>query len=347
MAASDGKQTISILMLSFLVVCLMLVLVPASPPPRSADSMPPAAPGPVAVLHVFLAVGQSNMSGRGLPIGGTEDEIDPRTFQYGAKVRTFRNATVPLDMHDSATGISPATTFAREYLKAQPANVGVLIIPAAHGGTAFTNAAATLTWSVGVASNPSSDLPAQAVAQTREGIAAATGVGYSAELKGVLWHQGEGNSAVSTGVYAARLDALIDYVRTRLASPKLPFVVGGLALEAIAATPSLANINKALYETPARVAYTGFAKSTIAGVNPGDKAHFSRLGVEYLGKSYLSGYWQATANDQDSPRGPAPSVLSVLERRTAPRQFQFEREASPLRSRKRKRTGQSLSRTRR
>lgn len=236
------------------------------------------------------------MSGRGLPSGGTQDEMDPRVFQYGATSRSFRKATVPLDMHDSATGISPATTFAREYLRGQPADVGVLIIPAAHGGTAFTNAPERLTWSVGVASAVSLDLPTQAVAQTLEGTAAAKGSGYSAELKGVLWHQGEGNSAVSTGVYAARLDALIAFFRARLASPKLPFVVGGMAPEAIAATPGLANIDKAHYETPARVAYAGFAESTAGGVNPGDEIHFSRLGVEYLGKSYLSGYRQATGN---------------------------------------------------
>jgi hypothetical protein len=288
-------------MRSLLFVSLLLVLVPVSAPPKAADGNPQAASGPVAALHVFLAVGQSNMSGRGLPMGGAQDEMDHRIFQYGATARTFQKASVPLDMHDSATGISPATTFAREYLRGRPADVGVLIIPAAHGGTAFTNAAERHTWSVGVASVASLDLPNQAVAQTLEGIAAAEGGGYSVELKGILWHQGEGNSAVSTGVYAARLDALIAFFRARLASPELPFVVGGMAPEAIAANPGLANIDKAHYETPARVAYAGFAKSAAGGVNPGDDIHFSRVGVEYLGKSYLSGYRQATGNTGRRP----------------------------------------------
>src|SRR6478735_8086410 len=132
----------------------------------------------VKVLHVFLAAGQSNMSGRGLPVGGPPDAPDPRIFQYGAKERTLRAATVPLDMHDAATGLSPATAMARNYLKTQPDNVGVLIIPAAHGQTGFTYAPATLTWTLGAASAPEFDLPTLAVNQALEGIAAARAAGY-------------------------------------------------------------------------------------------------------------------------------------------------------------------------
>jgi len=251
---------------------------------------------PVTTLHVFLAVGQSNMSGRGLPSGGSYDPVDPRLFQYGATNRTFRAATVPLDMHDPASGLSPATAFARNYLTMQPANVGVLIIPAAHGGTGFTGSTSELTWSVGVATNPALDLPELAVAQTLEGIAAAKAAGYTVELKGALWHQGENNSSLSTSGYAAKLDELIAFFRTRLSSPKLPFVAGQMTPETIASVPGRDGIDRAHYETPARVAYTGFARATANGVNVGETVHFSRAGVEYLGKTYLSGFWQAVGN---------------------------------------------------
>ena len=310
------SRPVSILLRLLLIAALTLVLVPVSPPqgpvspPQGpAETTPPPSTGRVTVLHVFLAAGQSNMSGRGRPAGGAYDPTDPRIFQYGAKNRTFRPATVPLDMHDPATGISPATTFAREYLKAQPPNVGVLIIPAAHGATAFTTAQAKLTWSVGVAADPAMDLPALAVAQTLEGMAAATVAGYSVDLKGVLWHQGEGNSAISTAAYAAKLDELIAFFRSRFSSPRLPFVVGGMAPEGIATTPGLANIDRAHRETPSRVAYTGFARSMAGGVNPGDRIHFSRVGVEFLGKTYLSAYRQALRNAATSSRSsPAPRV---------------------------------------
>ena len=276
-----------------------------------AGVVPAQAANPVTVLHVFLAVGQSNMSGRGLPIGGARDAVDPRIFQYGAKVRTLRPATVPLDMHDNATGISPATTLAREYLKTQAGNVGVLIIPAAHGATAFTSAANTLTWSVGKASAAKFDLSTLAVVQAREGIAAAKAAGFAVDLKGVLWHQGENNSTMSTAEYSTRLDELIAFFRSRLAAPKLPFVVGQMTLEGIADTPARANIDRAHRATPARVPYTGFAAAVAGGVNTGDRIHFSRVGIEYLGKTYLAAYRKAAAaagsTSPPAPGGPGTS----------------------------------------
>ena len=252
-----------------------------------AGVTPAQAADKVTVLHVFVAVGQSNMSGRGLPSGTTNNPADPRIFQYGAKVRTFRQATIPLDMLDTARGISPATAFAREYLRYQPANVGVLIIPAAHGATAFTNSVGARTWNVGTASSPELDLPALALTQTRQGVAAAGAAGYAVGLKGILWHQGEGNWWMSTAAYGAKLDQLIAYFRSGLAAPKLPFVVGGLAPEGIAAKLGLANVDKSHKETPARVASTAFAPSMAGGVYDNDPVHFSRTGVDFLGKCTL------------------------------------------------------------
>ncbi|WP_208749059.1 sialate O-acetylesterase [Arthrobacter sp. PM3] len=260
------------------------------------------------ILHVFLAAGQSNMSGRGLPVGGANDAEDPRIFQYGAKVRSFRPATVPLDMHDSATGISPATTMAREYLKTQPANVGVLVIPAAHGQTGFTGAHGALTWTVGAASAPKVDLPNLAVTQTLEGIAAAKAAGYTVVLKGVLWHQGENNSQMSAATYAAKLDQLIAFFRSKLAAPTLPFVLGRMSPEGIAIVPGRNNVDRSQQETPARVLFTAFAPSKAGGVNRGDTTHFSRSGVQYLGSSYLSAYWRAARVTSIPLSAPVPAI---------------------------------------
>lgn len=262
----------------------------------------------VNVLHVFLAAGQSNMSGRGLPVGGSQDATDPRIFQYGAKVRKMRPATVPLDMHDKASGLSPATTMAREYLKTQPDNVGVLIIPAAHGQTGFVSAPATLTWTVGAATAPELDLPTLAVKQSLEGIAAAQAAGYIVELKGILWHQGESNSSMSTAGYSAKLDQLIAFFRARLAAPTLPFVIGLMSPEGIASTPGRNNVDRSQQETPARVPHTGLAWSRAGGVYVGDSTHFSRSGIEYLGRSYLSGYLRAARLASIPLSGPVPAI---------------------------------------
>lgn len=270
-----------------------------------AGVVPAQAATPVTDLHVFLAVGQSNMSGRGLPAGTTDDPADSRIYQYGATSRRFQTATIPLDMHDAASGLSPATTFAREYLETQAANVGVLIIPAAHGATGFADAADSLTWTVGAATSSRLDLPGLAVAQTLAGISAAKARGYGVQLKGVLWHQGESNSAMSTSSYSARLDQLIAYFRSRLEAPKLPFVVGRMSREGIAAVPGRVNVDRSHRQTPGRVAHTGFAPSLAGGVMPGDPIHFSRTGVQYLGKTYLSGYFDAARNTL------APSAVSI------------------------------------
>lgn len=251
---------------------------------------------PVDTLHVFLALGQSNMSGRGLPVGTSADVKDPRILQYGATRATLEPATVPLDMRDTASGLSPATTFARNYVKMQPANVGALIIPAAYGGTGFTAAAGTLTWTVGAASAPQYDLPALAVAQALAAIETARAAGYVVVLKGILWHQGENNGSTSQIGYSGLLDDLIAYLRAQLGSSKLPFVVGQMSPEGIALTTGRQGIDKAHSGTPARTAYAGFAPAMTGGTNDGDTTHFSRMGVEYLGKSMLAAYWQAVGN---------------------------------------------------
>ncbi|MET4135527.1 sialate O-acetylesterase [Pseudarthrobacter sp. PvP090] len=265
----------------------------------------------VTALHVFLAAGQSNMSGRGLPAGGSRDPVNPRIFQYGAKNPTLRAATVPLDMLDSPSGISPATTFAREYLSTQPTNVGVLIIPAAHGSTGFTSATSTRTWTVGAASSPQYDLPSLAVKQTLAGISAARAAGYAVVLKGVLWHQGENNSSMSTSTYSAKLDQLIASFRSRLSASNLPFVVGRMAPEGIAATPGRENVDRAHSETPGRVPRTGFAPSMAGALNGGDTSHFNRTGIEYLGKTYLSAYMRAAGITPGTLTAAVPTISGV------------------------------------
>jgi len=250
--------------------------------------------------HVFLAVGQSNMSGRGIVSASNGGKyVQSRIFQYGYTRRVHERATVPLDMHDTSSGLSPATTFAQAYLKNQPDNVGVLIVPAAHGGTGFTNSTTTQTWTPGITTNPLYDLPGSAVTQTNAALAAATATGAAASLKGILWHQGEDNGAMSTSSYAASLDNLISYFRTQFSNPTLPFVVGQMVPEGIVAnSPGRAGIDLAHQQTPGRVKYTGFAPSRTNGNNPGDTTHMSEEGVAYLGRNYMEALEQAKRNSE-------------------------------------------------
>ncbi|WDF34539.1 sialate O-acetylesterase [Arthrobacter agilis] len=268
---------------------------------------------PITEWHVFLAAGQSNMSGRGLvsaTVGGKY--VHTSIAQYGFKRRVLETATVPLDMHDTASGLSPATVFARNYLRGMPPHVGVLVVPAAHGGTGFTNSTTSLTWTPGVSADPANDLAAVAVQQTRDAIAAAKAAGAVVDLKGVLWHQGENNGSLSTAGYAAALDNLIGYFRTQLDSAFLPFVVGQMVPEGIIAnSPGRANTDLAHQQTPGRVIYTGFAEATLGGHNPGDTTHMSKVGVDYIGRTYLDAYHRALAND--GTEGVLPDNVAELD----------------------------------
>jgi len=258
---------------------------------------PGCASVPVTEWHVFLAVGQSNMSGRGIvstAAGGKYMQV--RIAQFGYTRRVLETATVPLDMHDTSSGLSPASVFANAYLKGQPDHVGVLLIPAAHGGTGFTTSTTTQTWTPGVTTNPLYDLPGQAVKQVQDALAAVAATGAAASLKGVLWHQGEDNSTMSTATYAANLDTLISYFRTQLGNLELPFLVGQMTPEGIAATTGRANIDLAHQQTPGRVKFTALAPSRANGYNTGDTTHMSEDGVDYLGRSYLDALTAARRN---------------------------------------------------
>ena len=248
---------------------------------------------PITEWHVFLAVGQSNMSGRGIVSAASGGKYaQPRIAQFGFTRRTLETAPVPLDMHDAPSGLSPASVFANNYLRTQPDNVGVVLVPAAHGGTGFTTSTTSLTWTPNVATNIDLDLPKLAVNQTKDAIAAAKATGAAVTLKGILWHQGENNSTMAQATYAANLDALIGYFRAQLGDSSLPFIVGQMCPEGIAANTGRPNIDAAHQDTPNRVPYTGFAAATTGGYNPGDTTHMSKFGLDFLGRTYLEAYEQ-------------------------------------------------------
>lgn len=270
--------------------------------------------GPVTEWHVFLAAGQSNMSGRGIvstAVGGRYKTR--RIAQFGFTRRILETATVPLDMHDTATGLSPATTAAQAYLKSQPSHVGVLIVPAAHGGTGFGTTTTTYTWTPNTATNPLYDLPASAVTQTLDAIAAAKATGTSVVLKAILWHQGEANGSFSTATYATNLDNLIAYFRAQLSSPNLAFVVGQMVPEGITAnSPGRVNIDVAHQQTTERVPYTAFAPATTGAYNPGDTTHMNKAGVDFIGRNYAAEIAAALTREDIQTRVKALETLGGL-----------------------------------
>lgn len=258
----------------------------------------------VSTVHVFVAVGQSNMQGSGLPVEGPES---PRIMQYGANRRIIEQAPLQLDhVPGEASGTGPATFFAHHYLATQPAHVGVLLIPAAMGATKFTwtDTSDDYTWTNGTATSPEYGLYERSVAQTLEAVAAAEAAGYHVIIKGVLWHQGEGNGGVATETYAAALDNLIGDYRNDLGDAYLPVMIGQMSPEGMEDQPAKYTVDAAHQDTPARTPHTGFAASTRDGHNDGDTTHFSTVGTSHLGDTYTAAYIQALGNvHQHIPEG--------------------------------------------
>lgn len=247
----------------------------------------------VSEVHIFIGAGQSNMSGRGTPVGEDFDPSDSRIFQYGSGATSMTLATVPLDMHDSPAGLSPLTAFAREYARTIPPSTVLLLVPAAHGGTGFTTAA-PLTWD----STTVGGLYDQMIDQTISAMSAAQSLwGVVPTLKALLWHQGEADGVLTTEAYAGHLDALIGSARADLSEPNLAVVVGQMSSDWVAQNEGPLRVQEAHMDTPARVVRTAFAASLPNTGREGDLVHFGRAGVEHLGKSMFEALPAALAND--------------------------------------------------
>ena len=273
-------------------------------------------------IHLFVAAGQSNMSGRGTPVGSEYDVVDQRILQYGAKEQRIVPGTVPLDMRDISSGLSPATVFAREYLKNQPAHVSVLLVPAAHGGTGFTTTGENpppsgYTYVAGggcwqVTDHGPVNLYKEMVAQTQAAIARSTEMfGTAPKLKGLLWHQGEADSArLNETEYASYFDALVTGLRTSISAPNLPVIVGEMSPDWTARNTVAAGVMAAHVQTPARFEYAGFAYGPANTGKHGDDVHYSREGIKRLGRSMFGAYERAQLNVTGNP-APPPTVTAT------------------------------------
>jgi len=224
-------------------------------------------------VHIIAGLGQSNMSGRGAGYSTFLDPVITRIKQFGSGASSLTAATEPLAMHDTPSGMGPLLQFARNYLETLSEDDVIVVVPAAHGGTALSTNTTPLGWRWGVSGN----LSAQAAVQIHNAINAAA-VAYPGSLvtfDAVLWFQGETDSTAGNAIprttYQADLDALIAGVRGEFTSPTLPWIIYRMIPEALG-TGTRFQIDACHQNTPYRVAYTGVVPS-IAGESNGDQLH--------------------------------------------------------------------------
>lgn len=233
---------------------------------KVAASMPPK-----EKFHLYLLIGQSNMAGRGV-LDDTQVVSKLRLLKFSQ-----RNAWAPgVDpLHTdkpAAAGVGLGTSFARAMADANK-DITVGLIPCAVGGTPLQR------WQKG------GDLYEQALVRARLAI-------KDGSLKGILWHQGEGDSGKEETArsYGARLSQMITDLRADLGAGDLPFVAGRLG-EFLSPTtrdgkPSFwPVVNDQLTAIPQTVPNTAVVES--AGLkDKGDGVHFDTPSLREFGKRY-------------------------------------------------------------
>ena len=184
----------------FLALCLL-------PAFRAVAADAPPLP-PREKLHLYLLIGQSNMAGRG-GMDELSKQAPPRVVKL-TKENTWAPATDPLHFDKPIAGVGLGSSFARAMAQANPeATIG--LIPCAVGGTPLSR------WMKG------GDLYAQALERARHAL-------KDGVLKGILWHQGEGDSGTErlATTYGERLAQMVKDLRADLGAGEVPFVAGKL-----------------------------------------------------------------------------------------------------------------------
>ena len=177
-------------------------------------------------------------------------------------------ASDPLHFDKPIAGVGPGSEFART-LVAADSKITVGLIPCATGGSSLDE------WRAG------GRLYTEAVARTREAM-------KSGALAGILWHQGEADSAHEQVVsYGERFASMIGQLRKDLGAENVPVVMGELGRF----RPASAEFNAALPEISQHVPQCAYVTSE-GLVDKGDHLHFDAPSQRMLGQRYAAAFLQ-------------------------------------------------------
>jgi hypothetical protein len=241
------------------------------------DKAPAVAVPPVTApenLQLFLLIGQSNMSGRG--VVEAKDRVPiPRVYALNKDLE-WVPAIDPIQL-EVKSGVSMGRSFAR-VLAAENPSVSIGLIPAAVGATYLSE------WVKGI------DYYENAVRRTKAAM-------KTGRLRGILWHQGEGDAQtqVNALTYGTRWTQFINNLRADLGTPDLPVVVGELC-RSIYRRPNGESrnaweVNLQLATLPLTVPACAFVPSD--GLkDKGDFVHFDSASQRELGRRYAHAFLQ-------------------------------------------------------
>ena len=236
-------------------------------------------------FHLFLLMGQSNMSG-GVGLAAGDTKPVPSVLKMGwvkeGEGPKWAPGAHPLHPRrpNKKARFGPGLSFAEAYV-ADKAGVTVGLIPMAWGGRSIVHL------------SKGSEIYSDAIRHTKAAMQVGT-------LKGALWHQGESDTVelTKTDAYEKRLHLLIEDVRKDLGNPQLPFIVGNLAEfygtgqdhKAPDRVARITTIKEILRRLPKKMPHTGFVESTGCSPAARAKVHFDRKSCLLMGKRYAKVY---------------------------------------------------------
>ena len=226
-------------------------------------------------MDLYLLIGQSNMAGRGVLTDSNRVSADG-IFKLDADGE-WQAAEEPIHFDKpSIAGAGLAASFARA-MADRRTGVPIGLIPCAVGGTSINR------WV------ESGDLWSNAVARTRIALRSGT-------LKGILWHQGEGDcSASAAPAWGAKFEGMIASFRREFGP--VPFVAGELGR--YLSNTGWPVINAHLHALEGKVPAYRVASSE--GLTPNsDNVHFNTESLREFGLRYAEAMVSCAAGRPDS-----------------------------------------------
>lgn len=223
---------------------------------------------------VFILAGQSNMAGRGF-VEPQDTISDKRILTINAGGQMVY-AKEPLHFYEpELTGLDCGLSFAKRLLKNIPANITLLIIPTAVGGSSINQ------WL-----KDSTHRNVKLLSNFKEKVRVAKKYG---DVKAVLWHQGESDAnKESILLYENRLAELFSVFRKAVQKKLLPILVGELGTYSTS-KEDWNSINRIINHYSLKDRNTIVIR-TDDFKDKGDHIHFDSDGQRQLGVRYAEAY---------------------------------------------------------
>lgn len=259
-------------------------------------------PAPVVPLRVYLLAGQSNMAGIGQVTGlpPSQRTAQPDVELYWSGLPGWR-ALEPSSPYSSGSAryTGPEVSFGRALADARP-DARILLVKHAVGGTDLAQ-----YWYPG----ESRDDHAQGegyrtwLATVEAALADLDARGEVWEVAGMAWMQGESDATNEDWAnrYQENLAHLVARVRSDLAQPALPFVLGLIDCTDVCAwRETVRGAQQAVAEADPRI-FT--IETEDLGLYPADHWHYQGLGVRVMGERFADALL-----DREPSTVPEPAV---------------------------------------